>query len=142
MSGDLIHASVVARRRNSGGWRGVLIRGLSGAGKSDLALRLMGRGWLLVADDYAHVWTSGGRVWATAPDTIAGRIEARGVGILAVPTRPLARIALVVDAAPGAPERLPEMQTIDLAGTAIPRVELRLLDASAVDLVAAAIDRL
>ncbi|RZJ18484.1 MAG: serine kinase [Brevundimonas sp.] len=142
MSGELIHASVVARRRNSGGWRGVMIRGVSGAGKSDLALRLMGRGWRLVADDYVHVWTSGDRVWATAPQTIAGRIEARGVGILTVPTRPLTRILLVVDAISGAPERLPEAQTTNLAGVAIPRLELRLLDASAGDLVAAAIDRL
>jgi len=142
MSGDLIHASVVARRQSGDGWRGVLIRGPSGAGKSDLALRLMGRGWRLVADDYAHVWTSDGRVWATAPDRITGRIEARGVGILAVPTCSLTQVALVVDAVAGTPERLPERQTTDLAGTAIPRLELRLLDASAVDLVATAIDRL
>ena len=141
MSADLIHASVVARRR-SDGWRAVLIRGAPGAGKSDLVLRLIGRGWRLVADDYAHVWTSDGRVWATAPDTIAGRMEARGVGILTVPTCPVAQVALVVDAAGQTPERLPEGQTTDFAGTAIPRLELRLLDASAVDLVAAAIDRL
>ena len=63
---------------------GVLILGASGVGKSDLALRLIADGALLVADDQTLVEARGDELWATAPATIAGLIEARGVGI--VPT--------------------------------------------------------
>ena len=52
-----LHATAVARHTPTG-WRGVLIQGPSGVGKSDLALRLIGQGWRLVADDWTHLWTS------------------------------------------------------------------------------------
>ncbi|MEG0819600.1 MAG: serine kinase, partial [Brevundimonas sp.] len=48
-----LHATAVARY-SPAGWRGVLIQGPSGVGKSDLALRLIGQGWRLVADDWTH----------------------------------------------------------------------------------------
>ena len=57
----------------------------SGAGKSDLALRALQAGWRLVADDYALVWRSGEGLWARAPETIVGRIEARGLGVVPEP---------------------------------------------------------
>lgn len=135
---ELVHATVVAQRR-ADDWRGVLIRGASGAGKSDLALRLIGRGWRLVADDYAHVWASGGALFAAPPPEIAGRMEVRGLGITPVPHRASVRVALIVDATLDEPERLPERAFERLAGVEVPRLDVALLRPSAVDLVAAAV---
>ena len=55
-----LHGTVAARWTPGVGWRAVLITGEPGAGKSDLALRLIGRGWRLVGDDYVHLFASGG----------------------------------------------------------------------------------
>ena len=136
-----VHATAVARF-GPGGWRGVLLRGPSGAGKSDLALRLIDAGWRLVADDYAHVWGSGDGLYACAPDRIAGRIEARGLGILEAATRPVARISLLVDCVQSAPERLPEPAFETVADVRLPHLILDIRPASAVQTLALAIDRL
>jgi serine kinase of HPr protein (carbohydrate metabolism regulator) len=117
------------------------VLGPSGAGKSDLALRLMGRGWRLISDDYTLMWASGGAVYATAPDRIAGRIEARGVGIVSAATRPIARVALAVTLAPEAVDRLPEPQFRRFAGVEVPLLALDPRPASAVEMVAAALER-
>jgi serine kinase of HPr protein (carbohydrate metabolism regulator) len=88
---------------------GVLILGESGAGKSDLALRLIAMGAILVADDRCDLFVSSGALHAAAPRAIAGMIEARGVGIMHVAYQLEARIALVVRlAAPDSIIRLPE----------------------------------
>lgn len=120
-----VHAGCVARLTGDG-WRGVLLTGPSGAGKSDLGLQLMARGWRLVSDDYSHIWACDGGVFACAPDRLAGRIEARGVGILAAPALPVARIALVVDGVDGEPERLPEAEVRRLCGLDLPLLRLNL----------------
>lgn len=140
--GELVHACCVAVRAPAG-WRGVLIRGASGSGKSDLALRLVNRpGWRLVADDYAHVWASGGALWARAPERIAGLIEVRGLGVIAAERRTLSRLVLLVDAAHASVERFPEPETEDLLGVRLPRLTVALKHASAVELVAAATAKL
>lgn len=136
-----VHATAVARYA-SGGWQGVLLRGPSGAGKSDLALRLIDAGWRLVADDYAWVWASDGRLFASAPERIAGRIEARGLDVLDAVFRPLARIVLLVDCVQATPERLPEPQWETLAGVRLPRLIVDVRPASAAVTLALAIDRL
>lgn len=93
MSGEInIHASCVAI-----GGSGVLLLGPSGSGKSDLALRLIDGGAKLVADDRTLVRVKSGRLHASAPATIRGLIEIRGVGIVAMPVRASAPIALVVE---------------------------------------------
>ena len=74
----------------------MLIEGASGAGKSDLALRLIDRGALLVSDDYSLVRRVGTSILATAPTTIAGKIEVRGVGIIEMPHDAEAEVALIV----------------------------------------------
>ena len=131
MSPELLHADAVARWTPAG-WRGVLITGASGAGKSDLALRLIGQpGWRLVADDYAHVFASGGALYATAPTTIAGRIEARGAGLLPVRRRDLVRLVLIVELTAEALERLPEPDPAMIERVMLPTVRLNPFEASA-----------
>ena len=61
---------------------GVLIIGASGTGKSALALRLIGLGGKLVADDRTILTYHKNQIIATCPATIKGKIEARGVGII------------------------------------------------------------
>ncbi len=102
------------------GQTGVLIRGPSGAGKSDLALRLIDRGAVLVADDYCEIEMKDGAIILRAPTTIAGQMEVRGLGIARLAHRPAAKLGLIVDLAPNASiERLPEKTTEDLAGVRV-----------------------
>ena len=133
-----LHATAVARVTPEG-WRGVLIQGPSGVGKSDLALRLIGQGWRLVADDWTCLWASGSALYAAAPATITGKIEARGLGIAATPVRPLARIALAVDCTHEAIERLPEPAVWAWEGVTIPQLRLDPRPASAGQVVATAL---
>ena len=137
-----LHGAVAALWSPGVGWRAVLITGPSAAGKSDLTLRLIGRGWRLVADDYAHVTASEGRLYAIAPETIAGRMEVRGLGIVPVCARGLTRLALAVDLVEEPVERLPEPAFRTLEGVALPLLRLNGFEASAVEKVAAAIARL
>lgn len=111
---------------------GVLILGASGAGKSDLALRVIADGALLVADDQTWVDLRGDALWARAPAKIAGLIEARGVGIVAVAIKQATRLALAVQLTP-TPERMPERRSWSFPGSAvaIPLVELNPFEASA-----------
>lgn len=136
-----VHASAVVRYR-PGGWRGVLLRGPSGSGKSDMALRLIDAGWQLVADDYAWVWASNGGLHACPHARIEGRIEARGLGLVSLPWRPVARILLIADCIQTSPERLPEPERETLAGVCLPRLTLDVRPASAVVTLGLAIDRL
>lgn len=113
MAPPTIHAAAVALDG-----RAVLILGPSGAGKSDLALRLLARGWHLVADDRVVLTTVDDVLIASAPPRLAGLLEVRGVGIVPEATAP-APVALVLDLGRPA-ERMPDLQTIDLAGHVIP----------------------
>jgi serine kinase of HPr protein (carbohydrate metabolism regulator) len=122
---SLIHASCVAI-----GGRAVLLAGRSGAGKSDLALRLVDRGALLVSDDYTELRRSGDRLLARAPAAIAGRIEVRGVGIVEMETAADVRVCLHADL-DRRPERLPEAAAIRLAGLDVPGIALSALEPSA-----------
>ncbi|GAA0870344.1 hypothetical protein GCM10009116_21800 [Brevundimonas basaltis] len=137
-----LHGTVAACWTTAAGWRGVLITGAPGAGKSDLALRLTGRGWRLVADDYAHVVASGGALYAIAPETIAGRMEARGVGVLTACARGLTRLSLTVELTDGKVERLPEAESRTFDGVSLQLLRLNGFEASAVEKVAAALARL
>ena len=124
----ILHAGLIAVR-TGGYWRGVLIQGASGAGKSDLALRALDAGFRLVADDRTVVWASGGALFGRAPPVLAGLIEARGQGIMRVPPLALAQIVLVAACAePDAIERMPAPDAVDIVGVTVPRL---LLDAQA-----------
>lgn len=136
----LVHATAIAI-----GNRAVLIRGASGAGKSDLALRLLavpadGIPALaipplyaaLISDDQVELTVDGNGVDASAPETIAGRIEVRGLGIIDVPAKRDVLLALVVDLADSQSiERMPEPRTIDILGVSIPAISIDPREASA-----------
>lgn len=100
--------------------RGVLILGPSGSGKSGLALQLMALGCDLVSDDRTAVVLRDGAAIASAPAPIAGRIEARGIGLLAARAEPAARLAVVVDLSHLESERLPPWRTHSLLGVELP----------------------
>ncbi len=90
----------------------VLLVGPSGAGKSDVALRLIGMGARLLADDQTALFESGGRLFAESIPSLHGRIEIRGAGIVTLETAAPAPVILAVrlDEAAEIP-RLPEPQT-------------------------------
>ncbi|HWH22826.1 MAG TPA: HPr kinase/phosphatase C-terminal domain-containing protein [Allosphingosinicella sp.] len=131
---ETIHASCVAI-----GGRAVLLGGPSGSGKSDLAIRLIDRGAVLVSDDYTLLRPASGGLIAAAPTTIRGSIELRGVGLVSLPSVEEAPVALYV-ALSAAPQRLPELQTIELAGIELPLIALSALEASAPIKVEAALN--
>ena len=118
MSPANIHATAVALDPE----RGALILGRSGAGKSELALRLMAFGARLVADDRVDLEARNGSLWSCAPAPLSGLIEMRGVGILRADPIPEARIMLVVDLDLEETERLPPLRTRDLLGISLPLV--------------------
>jgi HPr kinase/phosphorylase len=66
--------------------KGVLLKGQSGIGKSELALSLMDRGNFLVSDDSVvfSVSDCGHKVVGRPPDTLKDLLEIRGLGILNV----------------------------------------------------------
>lgn len=121
----LIHASCAA---HSG--HGVLLLGPSGAGKSDLLLRLLDRGFTLVADDQVDI---DGQI-ASAPTALAGLLEVRGIGIVRLPFEPSVTLALAVELARA--DRLPRparhpigvpLVAVDPGGPSAPdRVQLAL----------------
>ncbi|MEQ8918047.1 MAG: HPr kinase/phosphatase C-terminal domain-containing protein [Roseovarius sp.] len=100
----VIHATCVALEG-----RAALIRGAAGQGKSGLALQLIALGATLVADDRTRLWRNDDRLIADAPDTIRGRIEARGLGILHLPQTGPAPVACVVDLDRSETDRLPSL---------------------------------
>ena len=136
------HATAIATRAGGAGWRAALLAGQPGAGKSDLALRLIGRGWRLVGDDYVHLFASGGALYARCPDTIAGRMEIRGLGVTPAAALGLARVVLTVQLVHGSVERMPEPVMRAVEGVAVPLLQLDPREASAVEKVAVALARL
>ncbi len=82
---------------------GVLVIGAAGSGKSDLVLRLLDRGFALVADDRVEIEQG----IASPAERLAGLLEVRGLGVLRLPYAASARLALVVDLS-AKPDRLPQ----------------------------------
>jgi HPr kinase/phosphorylase len=112
---------------------GVLLIGPPGAGKSDLALRLIGRGFVLVADDQVEIADG----VASAPGSLSGLLEVRGVGIVRLPHVARADLKLVVSLIDHS-ERLPAPLTHPTLG--FPMIYLDPSGASAADRVALALD--
>lgn len=102
--------------------KGVLILGPSGSGKSTLALQLMAVGAQLVADDRTDLRKDGEQIVASCPEPILGRIEARGIGILAAAPCGPVKLTAVVDLGRESVDRLPRSQFHDVLGVALPLV--------------------
>lgn len=98
---------------------GALIKGSSGSGKSSLSLQLMSLGAELIADDQTHLSVENGSVWAKAPPSIAGLIEARGLGILQAACTQAA-ITVVIDLDQVETERLPKLHTVTILNQVFP----------------------
>lgn len=137
LSAETVHASTVACDG-----RAVLITGPSGSGKSDLALRLLDRGFTLVSDDRTVVRRDGERLVASAPPNIAGKLEIRGIGIVEVDSVGDVPIALLVELMTDI-QRLPDdSRERPLLGVQVPLVTIDALTASAASKIAFALDRL
>lgn len=125
----LIHATAVDVNG-----AGVLILGGSGAGKSDLALRLIADGALLVSDDQVNVTAESGGLRAAPAPNISGLVEARGIGILRAPTKASTWLRLAVDLVTDDLERMPPTSFWRLPGVEGPGLallRLRAFEASA-----------
>lgn len=97
MSQRRMHGSCVAKNGHA-----VLVVGPPGSGKSDLVLRLIARGFDLVADDQVDIREG----VVSCPPELAGMLEARGLGIVRLPYCRQANLALIVEL--GCPaERMP-----------------------------------
>ncbi len=133
---ERVHATVIAV-----GTRAVLIRGPSGAGKSDLALRclalpqspLLPYPARLVADDQVILTRDGLSLAAHAPETLLGKLEVRGLGILDLDPEHDGRIALVADLVDrGEIERYPDpWPMVALLGLAVPVIRLSAFECAA-----------
>ena len=138
----ILHAGLIATRL-AGLWRGVLVLGEAGAGKSDLMLRALDQGFRLAADDRVLVWRSGGALYGRAPERLVGLIELRGLGVVEEPALPMAEIALAVRCLPpGAVGRMPEVEFEEIAGLRVRTLGIHALDASAPAKLGRALNRL
>jgi serine kinase of HPr protein (carbohydrate metabolism regulator) len=137
LSSETVHASTVALDG-----RAVLISGPSGSGKSDLALRLLDRGFQLVSDDQTIVRKDGSRLLASAPPNIAGKLEVRGIGIVDMDTVNDVPAALLVELASDI-QRLPDDdRERQILGVSLPLISVDAMTASAPSKVALALDRM
>ena len=121
-----VHATAVAIDGH-----GALLVGPAGAGKSDLALRLIDRGALLIADDQLRLMRSGAGIDIEAVAELSGRIDVAGVGICHVATTDRAPLALLVRVGPVADRYPLQAPTELLWDIAVPRVHLDPFHASA-----------
>jgi len=138
LSAETLHASTVSING-----RAVLLTGPSGSGKSDLALRLLDRGFTLVSDDQTIVRKDGDRLVASAPPNIAGKLEIRGIGIVEMERVDNVAIALIVELTNSQIQRLPDdSRERPILGVKLPLVTIDALTASAPSKVALALDRM
>jgi serine kinase of HPr protein (carbohydrate metabolism regulator) len=125
LSSETLHATCVAI-----GDQAVLISGPSGSGKSDLALRLIDRGAVLVSDDYTIVQRQSGTLIASAPATILGKIEVYGIGIIETETVQNVPIALIVTLDEPIVRMPVDAMTRNIAGIALPVLSVLAHEAS------------
>jgi len=137
LSSETIHASTVATDG-----RAVLISGPSGSGKSDLTLRLLDRGFTLVSDDQTIVRRDGDRLISSAPPTIKGKLEIRGIGIVDMDTVADVPVALYVELTSEIVRLPDDRRERPVLGVNLPLISVDAQTASAASKVALALDRL
>ena len=137
ISAETVHASTVALDG-----RAVLITGPSGSGKSDLALRMLDRGFTLVSDDQTIVKKDGSRLIASAPPTIAGKLEIRGIGIVEMQRSENVPVALIVELTSEIQRMPDDSRERPILGVGVPLITIDAMTASAPSKVAIALDRM
>lgn len=125
-----MHASCAARDG-----LGILLTGAPGSGKSDLLLRLMDRGFSLVADDQVDIGTDG---MARPPLALEGLLEVRGLGLMQFPFIAPVRPVLVAQLVQGPAPRLPASRWD--SRLTLPVIEIEPFHASAAQRLALAFD--
>jgi serine kinase of HPr protein (carbohydrate metabolism regulator) len=121
----MVHATCIAFDGH-----GILLRGPAGSGKSDLALRAIDRGAQLVADDQVVLTRDGENLMASAPSSLRGLIEIRGIGIMRMDAAAQVPVALVADLT-DAPDRMPEQRWCEIDGIDISWCAVAAFEASA-----------
>lgn len=133
-----IHATLISFHN-----KGILLTGKSGAGKSDVALRMiMDKGATLVADDRVNVECVDGQLYGSSPESIKGLLEIRNVGIGQFNTKPKEKISLCIELCDNKQdlERLPKDEYVDFLGVSITKLKLYQFDCSILCKIVAKID--
>ena len=123
-----MHASFVLWRN-----KGILFRGKSGSGKSELALKFIeNKNAVLVADDVVELKVRQNKLWGSSPQNIRGLLEIRNVGISRYEYAEEAAVSLLVNLLPAKEnlERLPKNKTENILGVEIPAIDLYAEDAT------------
>lgn len=120
----------------------VLLRGISGSGKSDLSFRLIEAGGRLICDDQVKLEIRHEKIiTADSVESIRGLMEVRGIGLLKFPAAPPTQLRLVVDLVlQEEVPRMPEWETEDILGIPVVLLKLCAFDASTPLKIAKAIE--
>lgn len=114
--------------------KGVLLRGKSGSGKSDLALRLIHQGATLIADDQTEIVAQNDKLIAICPNPLEGKLEVRGVGIIEVPFIKHHPLHMIIDLVNWKEiERLPEEKSEEIEGITCTLYDLAPFESSALE---------
>jgi RNase adaptor protein for sRNA GlmZ degradation len=133
MESQRLHATSVALPLPTGGYGALLLRGAAGSGKSDLALRLMESGAVLVADDQVLLRGDASGITVAPPPALEGLLEVRGQGIRSFPHMADVPLHLVVDLVPAeSVVRMPEPAKVTLLGRSLRQLQAAPFEASAV----------
>lgn len=117
-----MHASFVVWKK-----KGILFRGKSGSGKSELALKFIeNKNAVLVADDIVFLENRKNKLFGKVPENIAGLLEIRNVGISNYKYIPEAEISLLVNLVQTKQnlERFPKNKYENILGVEIPAIDL------------------
>tara|TARA_B100000963_G_C22546082_1_gene634499 strand:- start:21 stop:449 length:429 start_codon:yes stop_codon:yes gene_type:complete len=103
---------------------GILIRGQSGIGKSDLALRLIDSGATLISDDLTICKKIGDYLYLYPHSKTKGLLEVREIGIMTVPYVENIKLTLVVELVEQEFERIPKMMSCNIFGIKFPKIKI------------------
>ena len=103
---------------------GLMISGLSGIGKSDLALRLIDSGATLISDDITICKRVNNKVYLFPPNKTKGLLEVREIGIINVPYVENINLVMIIHLLKKNNERIPEKKFKRILGLNFPVLSL------------------